>query len=79
MTEDRIRALEEHVGDLRVENASLAASVQHLTDSVNRLTISLTDLQATMNKGRGALWVIVGASTFLGGVISAGINKLVST
>ncbi len=78
MTEERIRTLEAHVGDLRVENASLAASVQHLTESVNRLTISLTELQATMNKGRGALWVIVGASTFLGGAISAGVNKLLN-
>jgi hypothetical protein len=75
MSEDRIRQLEEHVGDLRVENASLAMSVQHLSASVEKLTVSLTELQAVMNKGRGALWVIVGVSTFLGGVISAGINK----
>jgi hypothetical protein len=75
MSEDRIRQLEEHVGDLRVDNAALASSVQHLTVSVEKLTVSLTELQAVMNKGRGALWVIVAASTFLGGIVSAGINK----
>lgn len=75
MTDERIRALEAHVTDLRVDNASLSVSVQHLTASVEKLTNSLTELQAVMNKGRGALWVIVGVSTFLGGAISAGINK----
>jgi uncharacterized protein YlxW (UPF0749 family) len=75
MSEDRIRQLEKHVGDLRVDNASLASSVQHLTNSVDELTASLKVLEASMNKGRGALWVIVAASTFLGGIVSAGINK----
>ncbi len=76
MSEERIRTLEEHVGNLRVENASLAASVQHLTESVDRLTVSLTGLEATMNRGKGALWVVVGASSVAGAILASMISNL---
>jgi uncharacterized protein YlxW (UPF0749 family) len=78
VTEERIFRLESEVSNLREENASLAASVRHLTESVDGLTTVLNEMKSTMDKGRGALWVIVAASTFLGGIISALVNKLTS-
>ena len=68
MTEERLTALE-------IENAKLAVSLEHLTDSVKELTKTVQDLRDTMNRGRGALWVVVGASTLVGGAISAAITK----
>lgn len=68
MTDDRITQLE-------IENARLAVSLEHLTDSVKELTKTVQDLRDTMNRGRGALWVVIGASTLVGGAISAGLTK----
>lgn len=78
MNDDRFVRLEESVSQLREDKAALVASVEHLTDAVDKLTTTVETLSAAMNRGKGALWVIVGASTFLGGAISAGVNKLLS-
>lgn len=78
MTEERIFRLETDVAELREQNAALAVSVRHLTESVDSLTVVLNEMKSTMDKGRGALWVIVAASTFLGGIISAVVNRLTS-
>lgn len=69
MNETRLQQLE-------IENAKLAISLEHLSESVRELTRTVQELRDTMNRGRGALWVIVGASTLVGGAISAGVNKL---
>lgn len=66
---------EARITQLEIENARLAASLEHLTESVRELTRTVQDLRDTMNRGRGALWVIVGASTLVGGAISAGLTK----
>jgi len=66
------------ITQLEIEHARLSTSVDHLSESVRELTKTVQDLRDTMNKGRGAIWVIVGASTFLGGAISAGITKIIT-
>lgn len=66
---------EERITQLEIENARLAVSLEHLTESVRELTKTVQDLRDTMNRGRGALWVVVGASTLMGGAISAGLTK----
>lgn len=68
MTDERLTALE-------IENARLATSLEHLTDSVKELTRTVQDLRDTMNRGKGALWIVVGASTLVGGAISAALTK----
>lgn len=76
MNDERIARLEETVSVLREDNASLSTSVAHLSASVEKLTGKLDELNNTMNRGRGALWVIIGASGVLGGLLSAGISKV---
>ena len=74
MTEERIFRLESEMSNLREENAALAVSVEHLSQAVNGLTEKLTSMTSTMDKGRGALWVIVAASTFLGGILNVAFS-----
>lgn len=74
MSPDRIGYLEEQVTALRVANAELAVSVEHLSKTVESLTETVTELRDTMNKGRGALWLMIGASTLAG----AGLAKVIS-
>ena len=71
----RIESLEEQVTELRVSNATLAVSVEHLAESVRTLTEKVGNLNDTMNRGRGALWVIVGASSVAGAVLATTISS----
>lgn len=71
MTEDRITRLEAAVANLRVENASLATSVEHLSESVRDLVVVVGTLRDTMNKGRGALWLFLTLSAMLGAALTA--------
>lgn len=68
--EDRIRDLEKEVSDLRIGNATLGQSVDHLSSSVNALTAVVQDLRDTMNKGRGALWAVCSGSAIAGGIVT---------
>lgn len=68
----------ERITQLEIENAKLSVSLEHLTESVKELTSVVQQLRDTMNQGRGALWVVVGVSTLLGGAISAGLTKWLS-
>jgi outer membrane murein-binding lipoprotein Lpp len=77
MAEDRITRLESHVTDLKVANAGLAASVEHLASSVRSLVATVDVLRDTINQGRGAVWVIVGVSGTIGAMIAMGVAKLV--
>ena len=74
--EDRINRLEVSVVELRVDNARLAESVEHLSQSVRDLVTVVGTLRDTMNKGRGALWMLLTASAVLGGLLSAAAKKL---
>lgn len=65
----RIFELEREVGNLRVSNASLSTSVEHLAGAVETLTATVQELRDTMNQGRGALWLAM----FLAGGVGAAV------
>lgn len=71
--EDRVKELEAQVTNLRVNNAGLATSVEHLAGAVKTLTETVQDLRDTMNKGRGALWMAM----LLAGGIGAAVATLI--
>lgn len=66
--EDRILDLERDVTNLRVENAGLGKSVEHLSLSVEKLSEVVQELRDTMNKGRGALWILGSTAAGLGSI-----------
>lgn len=70
MTDDRLTALEARVSDLRVDNARLTESVEHLADAVAKLSGTVGTLNDTFNKGKGAVWLFGLAATGIGGVAS---------
>lgn len=75
------RILERHderIRDLEKENASLTEAVGTLVKSVDHLSATVQDLRDTMNRGRGAVWVLIGVSTSIGAAVSAAINKLLT-
>lgn len=74
MTDDRISRLEHENQQRAVEHARLSTSVEHLTDSVVKLTETMEGVSALMNRGRGAAWAFV----FMGGLIGGGIAALVT-
>lgn len=72
--ENEVADLREIVTELRISNANLSASVTHLTKSVDELATRVLEMRDTINKGRGALWLLVGASSLAG----AGLAKMIS-
>jgi NADPH:quinone reductase-like Zn-dependent oxidoreductase len=76
--QDVIARLERDVVDLRVANASLASSVEHLALSVKALTETVTVLRDTMNQGKGALWLIVAAAGGVGAAITMALKQVFS-
>lgn len=70
MVEERVSALEGHVTDLRIENARLSESVQNLATAVSGLTGVVQELRDSMNRGRGALWLLGGLAATVGGIVS---------
>ena len=75
MTEERLTTVEQQVGNLRVSNAELAKSVEHLSTAVAALTLTVQTLRDTINTGRGALWVIAGAAGTLGAIFATVFKK----
>jgi hypothetical protein len=67
--EDRVRSLE-------IANARLATSVEHLSHNVESLTNVVQELRDSMNQGRGALWIAMGAAGSIGAVIATFAKKL---
>lgn len=66
MDEIRFRDLETRVSELREERAALKVELSHLNKSVNDLSECVTELVSTVDRSKGALWIIGGASGFLG-------------
>jgi len=54
--------------------AALEVKVQHLTDEVHELTKTVGELRDTLQQGRGAWWVLMGASGFVGFVLSLAVK-----
>lgn len=71
--DSRILELEREVGNLRVSNAALTTSLDHLAGAVETLTTTVQDLRDAMNQGRGALWF---AMFVAGGAGAAAVTLL---
>lgn len=69
--DSRIFELEREVGNLRVNNAALSTSVEHLAGAVETLNTTVQSLRDTMNQGRGALWFAMFVSGALGAAAMA--------
>lgn len=67
--------VERQVTDLRVTNAALSASVEHLAKTVDALNATVQALRDTINQGRGAVWVMVGAAGAVGAVVTTVIGS----
>ena len=87
MVEDRVKALEERVSTLRAENAELLATVRSMKETlgtvrddlkkdVERLTQTTGELTAVIERGRGALWIMVAAAGALGAILGGVAKKL---
>ena len=74
--EDRVRELEAQVTNLRVDNAELATSVEHLAGAVKTLTETVQDLRDTMNKGRGALWMAMLLAGGIGAALTTVLKRV---
>lgn len=76
MTEDRIRALEVDVADLRVSNAQLAVSIDHLVKAVDALSLVVQQQRDMLNQGRGVLWAVMFAAGAVGALVTTMVKKL---
>lgn len=70
MSEERLKALEEHVTNVRIENARLSGSIDHLSTAVGELTGVVQEFRDTLNKGKGAVWLFGAVSVAIGGLVS---------
>lgn len=68
--------MEAQVTELRIANAELSSSVEHLTRTVESLTTTVQSLRDTINQGRGAMWIMVGAAGTAGAILSTVVKKL---
>lgn len=71
-----MRDLDRDVVALKVANAELAVEVKGLSKQVASLETAVKDLNDTMNRGKGALWGIMGIAGALGAVVSTVAKKL---
>lgn len=76
MTEERITSLEREVTDLRVANAKLASSIEHLVKAVDALALVVQQQRDTMNQGRGILVTLMFVSGSIGAIVATMIKKL---
>jgi hypothetical protein len=70
MTEDRLKAVENHVTELRIANARTSESIDHLSSAVTGLTTVVQEFRDTINRGRGAVWLFGILAAAVGGLIS---------
>lgn len=75
-SDQRVFELEREVGNLRVNNAALGTSVEHLAKAVETLTDTVGELRDTMNKGRGALWLAMIIAGAMGAAVATGIKRV---
>lgn len=62
--------------ELQISNAELAISLKHLADSVDSLKETVQELRDAMNKGRGALWIMMLMSSLAGVGLAKAISKI---
>ena len=70
MTDDpEIRELDRDVVALKVSNAQLAVTVAGLSQQIQALQLTTSELTATLNRGRGALWGLMFAAGAVGSFV----------
>lgn len=74
--EDRINSLEGEVTDLRVANARLSVSVEHLAKSVDALALVVQTQRDTINQGRGVLVTLMFAAGAVGALVTTIAKRL---
>lgn len=75
MNDERLARLEAENQQRAVDHARLSSSVEHLSEAVQMLSTTVQEFRDTMNKGRGAMWIVLAVCTLLGGLVSTAINK----
>lgn len=70
MSDERLSAVE-------IANAKLSVEVEHLAAAVAGLNQTVQGLRDDMNKGRGALWVMLGAASAGGAMLATFAKKMV--
>jgi uncharacterized protein YlxW (UPF0749 family) len=76
MSDERISSLEREVTDLRVANAKLASSIEHLVKAVDALALVVQQQRDTMNQGRGILITLMFVSGSIGALVATIIKRL---
>lgn len=74
--EVRIASLESEVTDLKVANAKLAVSVEHLAKAVDALSIVVQTQRDALNQGRGILVTLMFVAGAVGAVVSTLLKKV---
>lgn len=74
--EVRIASLESEVTDLKVANAKLAVSVEHLAKAVDALSIVVQTQRDALNQGRGVLVTLMFVAGAVGAVVSTLLKKV---
>lgn len=74
--EARVSSLESEVTDLKVANAKLAVSVEHLAKAVDALSIVVQTQRDALNQGRGILVTLMFAAGAVGALITTVIKKV---
>jgi len=76
MSEERITSLEGEVTDLKIANAKLAVSVEHLAKAVDALSLVVQTQRDTINQGRGVLVTLMFAAGAVGALITTAVKRL---
>lgn len=76
MSEERITSLEGEVTDLKIANAKLAVSVEHLAKAVDALSLVVQTQRDTINQGRGVLVTLMFAAGSVGALITTVVKRL---
>lgn len=76
-SDERVQKLETEVTNLRISNATLSASVEHLATAVKSLTETVQILRDTLNQGRGALWLAMVTGGGIGALVAAFFRKMI--
>ena len=74
--DSRISEIEERQQESELQLARLGVHMEHMSTAVTNLTKSVDGLKTTMDQGRGALWVVLAASSVLGAILTTAISKL---
>lgn len=66
--DDKIKEIEEKVSNLREERNAFKIEIQNLRDHMDELHDVVKHLVSTIDRSKGALWIIGGVSALVGAV-----------